>query len=285
MKSLMKRLVSLAVENDFIWAIIRTLIIPIPSYFIYKRQSTKVHAIVSPAIKSLFSDLKVAHGQFKGMRYPQAEAVGSTLFPKLIGSYERELQPILKKICNNNYTEIVDIGCAEGYYAVGLAMQIPSAKVFAYDINMNAKALCEKMAELNNVRQRVVIGDYCDANTLQSIPFSGKGLIISDCEGYEKSLFTEDVLPFLVNHDLLIEIHDLVDIEISSSLRKLFQNTHLITTIHSIDDITKAHTYLYDELDGYDLATRKILLGEDRAAIQEWFFLTPRKVETSFEYK
>jgi hypothetical protein len=276
MKSLLKRVISRAVENDHFWAVLEATFLRVTSYAELKRRSAKVHSIVDPAIQDLFPDLKVAHGPFQGMKYPQAQSVNSTLFPKLIGSYERELQPILEKICNSNYTEIVDIGCAEGYYAVGLAMRIPSAKVFAYDIDQNAKALCEEMAELNQVRQRIVTGTFCDADTLKSIPFSGRGLIISDCEGYEKSLFTTEIIPFLAHHDLLIEIHDLVDIEISSLIGQRFKNTHVITAVSSIDDITKAHTYSYEELREYDLSTRKILLAEDRAAIQEWFYMTPR---------
>jgi Methyltransferase small domain len=276
MKSLLKRLVSRVVENDYFWGVLNATILRAASYAELKRRSAKEHSIIDPAIQSLFPELKVAHGPFQGMKYPEAQSANSTLFPKLIGSYESELQPILEKICNTNYTEIVDIGCAEGYYAVGLAMRIPSAKVFAFDIDQSAKALCERMAELNHVRQRIMMGNYCDVDTLRSIPFSGRGLIVSDCEGYEKSLFTTEIIPFLAHHDLLIEIHDLVDIEISSLIRERFNNTHVITAIQSVDDIKKTHTYNYEELCGYDLAARKILLAEDRAVIQEWFYMTPR---------
>ncbi len=155
-------------------------------------------------------------------------------------------------------------------------MRIPTAKVFAYDINQNAKKYCEEMAELNHVREQIVTGAFCDAETLKSIPFTGKALIISDCEGYEKSLFIQEILHLLARHDLLIEIHDNVDSEISSSIRNRFKNTHLISTIQSIDDIAKAHTYSYEGLREYDLSTRKILLAEERTAIQEWFFMPPR---------
>jgi hypothetical protein len=156
-------------------------------------------------------------------------------------------------------------------------MQIPSAKIFAYDIDQNAKAMCEQMAELNGVRQRILTGNFCDTETLKSFRFSGKGLIISDCEGYEKNLFTLESVPFLANHDVLIETHDLIDIEISSLIRERFKNTHVITAVQSIDDITKALTYSYEVLREYNLSSRKILLAEDRAAIQEWLFMTPRR--------
>jgi hypothetical protein len=217
------------------------------------------------------------------MCYAECMSVGSTLIPKLLGSYERELELVIRDICSFPYTEIVDIGCAEGYYAVGLALQIKNAQVFAYDTSEKAIRLCNSMARLNNVSERVVTGSFCDASTLRAIPFTGKALIISDCEGFEKELFTEDVVPLLANHDLLIEIHDFVDIETSSIIRRRFQNSHTITSIRSIDDIFKAHSYTYDELIPYDLATRKALLAEGRPSIMEWFYMKPRQTDSKSE--
>jgi hypothetical protein len=224
---------------------------------------------------SISPDLTVKHGPFKGMKYPERKAVGGSLVPKCLGSYEREFHPVLEKICSNEYSEIVNIGCAEGYYAIGLAMRIPTAKVFAYDTNNEAIDLCKQMARMNNVAERLITGSFCDANTLRSIPFTRKALIISDCKGYEKYLFTEEIVPFLLLHDLLIEVHDFIDIEISSMIRQCFQSTHLITAIQSIDDITKAHSYCYRELRGYDLAVRRMLLAEYRPSIMEWLYMTP----------
>jgi len=46
-------------------------------------------------------------------------------------------------------------------------------------------------------------------------------------------------------HDLIIEAHDFIDIEISPKLRSAFAKTHDIQSIKSIDDIERAHTYRY----------------------------------------
>jgi hypothetical protein len=174
-----------------------------------------------------------------------------------------------------NYSEIINIGCAEGYYAVGLAMRIKEAKVYAYDTDEDAITFCKQMAQLNNVFERVVTGPFCDKYTLQSIPVTTKAFIICDCEGCEKELFKEEIVPLLANYDLLIEIHDFIDIEISPVIEERFTNTHSIEVIQSIDDIAKAYTYHYEEIMDYDLATRRTLLAEHRPAIMKWFYLTP----------
>lgn len=225
------------------------------------------------AVQKLFPDLVVQHGPFKGMKYPSPQAVGSALVPKLLGSYERELHPTIEYILTQDYTEIVDIGCAEGYYAVGMAIKHPNSLVYAFDTNEKALKLCRQMAELNGVVDRIVFGSHCSPQELRKIPYRGKALIISDCEGYEKELFSEDVIPYLAEHDLLIEIHDTVDITISGLMRERFSATHQIEVVESIDDIKKAKNYDYDELADYDLTTRHILISEGRGNIMEWFFL------------
>ncbi len=278
MKSFFKKLITKAVQNNHIWAILDVAFIKAASYasherkMVYKNKYNKQSLTI---LKSLSQDLSVLHGPFKGMLYPEFKSVGSAIAPKVLGSYERELHPILEEICLNDYSEIVDVGCAEGYYAVGLAMRLPKAKVFAFDTDDDAIRLCKQMAQMNKVADRIIIGSFCDAKVLQSIPYTKRALIISDCEGYEKQLFTKDTVSTLANHDLLIEVHDFLDIEISSVIRQRFEGTHSIKTIRSIDDITKAHTYEYDELKKYSLDVRRRFFAENRPHIMEWLYMTP----------
>ncbi|NQZ56647.1 MAG: methyltransferase [Lentisphaeraceae bacterium] len=283
MNSQIKKLVSLAVQRESVWSILDATLMRVAGYLNWQRVEWEkrdggVHQKhIEEALKSISSDFTVKNGPFKGMVYPEKKAFGSAIVPKLLGSYEKELHEVIDEICSQKYSEVVDIGCAEGYYAIGLAMRMSEVNVFAYDTNVEAIGFCHKMARINNVEERVFTGSFCDGQTLCSIPFKGKALIISDCEGYEKELFTEEVVSRLGQHDFLIELHDCFDIEISSTIRQRFEKTHSIRAIRSIDDITKAHTYFYKELSDYDLATRRELLAEDREQIMEWFYMTPRE--------
>lgn len=224
----------------------------------------------------LFADKKVQNGPFKGMVYPDFRALGSTMFPKLLGSYESELHPLIGQILDNDYSTIVDVGCAEGYYAVGMALRLPDARVFAYDVNEKARSQCAKMARLNGVDDRLTIAAHCGPQELLGLGLGHRALVISDCEGYEKELFTAEVVAALATHDVLIETHDLFDITISSELRKRFAASHSLQVASSVDDVQKAHYYDYAELAPYDLEQRKKLLAERRRSIMEWFFFTPK---------
>ncbi|NEN92957.1 MAG: methyltransferase domain-containing protein [Okeania sp. SIO3H1] len=281
MKYFFKSIVSQILQNDIAWRILYNTVVRASEFIKSERiilQEPNCKQVVNhkDEILSISPDLIVKHGPFKGMKYPDQKSVGSALIPKIVGSYESELHQIIGKICNTDYSEIVDIGCAEGYYAVGLAMRIPTARVFAYDIKSQAIDLCRQMAQINNVADRVTTGSFCDINTLKSIPFTKKALIISDCEGYEKQLFTQQDVSFFANCDLLIEIHDFIDPSISSTLRKCFSDTHSITVIESISHVIKANcSYCYEELQDYGLVDRRRLLSEGRPTTMKWFYLKP----------
>jgi len=234
-------------------------------------------SLTYPQIGELFSDGVVRHGPFAGLQYPELTAVGSALYPKLLGSYEREIQGWIEEICAAGYSEIVDVGCAEGYYAVGLARRLPRARVYAYDINAEARRLCAAFAAANRVARRVTVRSRFTADELRTLPVRRRGLIVCDCEGGETDIFTPQTGRKFAAWDLLIETHDFLDITISTRLAGLFRDTHDLRAIASVDDIQKAKSYLYPELDVLDLPTRRAILAEYRPTIMEWLFLTARR--------
>jgi precorrin-6B methylase 2 len=287
MKTLVKELVGSTARTRFGWVLYRGCG-QLSDYFgrIYghaqfTRQVKKRDEELLKVVRELFPNLTVGNGPFKGMRYPAAQSYGSMLLPKLLGSYESELHPALETVFANEYSAIVDIGCAEGYYAIGLALRFPRAEVYAFDTSEKARQMCAEMAVLTGLQDRIHIGSFCDERSLRSIPLGEKALIISDCEGYENVLFTRELAEFLEHHDLIVEAHDFIDIEISPNLLRVFSNTHDVDSIPSTDDIEKAHTYQYSELRGYTTGERYKILGEHRPGIMKWLVMTSNKSTTS----
>lgn len=230
------------------------------------------------------SELKVQNGPFKDMKYYSFNSVGSALFPKLLGSYEKELHKIINLIKENEYSEIIDIGCAEGYYAIGFAYLAKAknfkTKVYAYDIDIKARVLCSNMARVNFVKDRITIRNKCTSDTLKNFKFTGKNLIISDCEGYERELFNNSVTNNLKNSDILIEVHDFdmsKNYKISNFeyLIKLFRDTHKYEIIYSIDDYEKVYRYKYKELSNLNNQKKFFVLAEGRPCLMKWLFFTP----------
>jgi hypothetical protein len=110
----------------------------------------------------------VQAGPFAGLIYPTTEAAGSALAPKLFGTYERELHDMVERVVARGAEHVGNVGCGEGYYAVGLALRLPNARVSAFDTSERAQRLCQCMAEANGVASRVVVAGECDRELIRA---------------------------------------------------------------------------------------------------------------------
>ncbi|MBK9330056.1 MAG: hypothetical protein IPM95_12305 [Sphingobacteriales bacterium] len=276
MKKYVKKAIRVAIGINFIWSIIR----PFVTFFKkieFQRRLVEQKPTLDFIKLTVLQQPAVRNGLFKGLVYPGFEAAGSAVFPKFIGSYESELIPVFKQVIDGRYDTILDIGSAEGYYANGLSLTMPEATVYAYDVDERARNICRQIAQLNGLESRVLIGEKMDAAGLANFDFSNKkAFVLSDCEGYEKMLFTKENMHNLKNTDVLIEVHDLFDLTISAYLRDVFAATHDIRVIASVDDVKKAQMYSFPETDTLDLNTRRIIFAEGRMAAMEWFYCTPK---------
>lgn len=221
---------------------------------------------------TIFNDKRVLNGPFEGMLYVDFFSTGSMLYPKLLGTYEIELHPVITNILNDGYSNYIDIGCAEGYYAVGFALKSPKSLVYAFDINATALNYCKSMAKVNGVENRVILNSKCDHSFFSSFDFSKKTFILADCEGYETILFREQNVYLFKNADLLIEAHDFIDHTISIKLLKHFDKTHKIIIINSINDYQKPFIVNYKELSGLTYNQKFLLLEEKRPDLMQWIF-------------
>ncbi len=278
MKNFLKKLVIIIISNDYIYKLFDKLLtygwmIKFQRQLLdRKKNETKQSSMIS----KIFKTPVVLNGPFKGLKYPKFKSRSSSLYSKLIGSYEMELHSTIKQVVDDEFDQIINIGCAEGYYAVGLAICLPNAEIYAYDIDSEARELTSKMASLNGVSERVFIKTKIDTNHLKKIDFTKKTLIISDVEGYERHIFVPSVVNFLKKCSLIIETHDWVDIHISSNIENIFKSTHNIKSIQSVGDNIKAKTYKFSELKDADLLTKFRIFEEGRRFVDEWLIMSPK---------
>lgn len=270
-KNLLRRLISLSPLAIRFVGIVRTHLSVSADSSKYAKESRSAYE----KFREAHPELTVLNGPFRGMVYPSRDAAGSELYPKILGSYERELHETLDYISEQRYTSVVDIGCAEGYYAIGFGMILKGAKIYAFDTSSKAISLCSRMAETNGVD--VKLGGHCDKETLLGLNLGKRALIFSDCEGYENHLFDLEVAQKLSGHDFLIETHDFIDIETTGRIQSIFRDTHECSIIESVDDIIKAYTYEFEELEGFSLKERLYILGERRPTVMRWIFARSAK--------
>nr|WP_309695731.1 hypothetical protein [Armatimonas sp.] len=208
--------------------------------------------------------LEVRNGLFAGMKY-LPEATGSVYVPKLLGSYEAEIAEELKALLTREYEILVDIGSAEGYYAVGLAFIQKNLKVYAFDSDIRAQKLCQEMARLNGVDDRVTVLGKTTSESLNRV-CGDKTLLICDVDGAEHLILDFEKVPELKMTDILVETHDFVDSSISSTLIKRFETSHDLLFISTSDKNPKN----YPELGFLTDEEQRKILGEYRPAPQTW---------------
>lgn len=169
----------------------------------------------------------VQGGPFQGMALPDDSSWGvGDLAPKILGCYEGELHGSVNRAIGRRPELVVNVGCAEGYYAIGLARLLPGVPVHAFDLDEKALAVCQQAAEQNGVGGQLTVGGRCDLPTLCRLVEGKRALVVMDCEGGERDLLTPASLGALAQSDLIVENHDFIDRSISTTLTQLFNASH-----------------------------------------------------------
>jgi hypothetical protein len=170
--------------------------------------------------------LTVLEGPFRGMRYPKRSLMDRDGIPLLFGTYELELQPIIEEVATERYNCIVDIGSAEGYYAVGLALRTKTP-VHAFDCEPRERHYLRRMAQLNGVGNLIRTSSWCEPKDLSRLVKGRRCLVISDCEGFEFDLFNDECVNAVGSSDLIIELHEsAAALNARKELLERFHETH-----------------------------------------------------------
>ena len=216
----------------------------------------------------------VATGPFAGLVL--AETISwVSLNAYLIGRYECEVHPWLERAISGQPEVVIDIGAAEGYYAIGLARRLPRAKVFAFDIDARARAACRENALRNGVSARVAVDAECDHAALNRLA-GDVTLIVIDCEGCEHSLLDPDAVPRLRDSLLLVELHDFIVHGITETVLARFALTHDIEIVASRESSADVQP---DELAALTRAQFEAAVDEGRPTLphpMRWALMMPK---------
>jgi hypothetical protein len=199
--------------TDAYLRIVKQRVAALPDAQADKTQMNEVLRLMGRWRSELLANTYVAHhgavvyaGPFKGMQFQARTSEGAGL-PRLLGLYEFELQPFVTRFMAEPFECVIDVGCADGYYAIGLARGMPQTVVHAYDINPDARIGCAALAEANGVADRVVVGELFKPERFAE--FAGKRtLVIVDIEGAEADLLDPEASPALKGMSLIVETHD-----------------------------------------------------------------------------
>lgn len=154
----------------------------------------------------------VQDGPFRGLKLGRAAHWGDDMIAMLLGLYEQEVVAALFARDLDAYAMFVDVGAANGYFAVGMALTT-SLPVTAFEIDPASRAVIRANAALNGVA--LDLKEEATTAALQAVlggvgakgRRTGRALVLVDIEGAEIGLLDPAAVPGLASADLVVESH------------------------------------------------------------------------------
>jgi hypothetical protein len=151
---------------------------------------------------------------------------------RLIGTYEKELAWIVESVPLLNIQHVIDVGCADGYYICGFLYKYESIHGTAYDLSRRARWCTFSAAKANCILGRMSIEKFFDANKFQA-KTDARELLFLDCEGFESQIINEVTIVKFENTAILVECHDHIVPNITSTLADIMQYSHDLVFVQS----------------------------------------------------
>ena len=211
----------------------------------------------------------VQSGLFRGMTCLRNADEGC-LVPKLLGCYEEELAPVVDDWILAGYDRVLDVGCASGYWLTGLALRLPRAELFGFDVDEKALARCSQLLALNNVQSRVRLPGLCTPADFEAL-IRDRTLVFMDCDGPEYELLDPKLAPALGHADIIVECHDFLNPKITPTLLERFRDSHAIERIRS--RLREPSPERYPGLRVLPQEHWAEALAERRPCVQEWLVM------------
>jgi SAM-dependent methyltransferase len=188
---------------------------------------------------------------------------------KCLGCYEQELHDTIElEIDRLSKLEhkpvIVNLGCAEGYYAIGMARRLPQAIVRVVDISQESLDIANEASKVNKVL--LLAGGAMD------FVLDSPDLIICDCEGAELVYLDMFQHPGIAKATIIVETHDFKDQPTTQILFDRFKDTHAIS--YTLSEVVRVPNN-YEILCILSSHAKWLAISEGRPSTQHFMYMTP----------
>jgi len=222
----------------------------------------------------------VLSGPFRGMHLNLTPVSSRNLLGYLLGTQEIELHDVVRRLIARGYPRIINVGAADGYYAIGFLRQMPRTKVTAFEGALEHHAGLLRAAVQNSVAARFTLRGFCHPDDLgaELAELPGSTLVLADIEGGELDMLDLIKVPRLSSADILVETHDAFVPDCTEKLKARFSGTHNVEQIvarpRSLADFPAA---IIPELSKFMPRTAVELMNERRTGTQMWLYLTAKR--------
>lgn len=225
---------------------------------------------------------RVAHGPFKGLELDSVPGWGkSDLSSMLLGCYEVEVLEALHAHEWAARSHFVDIGAADGYYAVGCLRNGRFRTADCFELTEVGRETIARNAERNGVADRLRIFGAADATFLAQLEGTdwSDSVVLCDIEGAELTLLDEACLNAMQGAMIIIEIHNWIA-DFWPLYTALLERASHYYSLRFLES-SALPTHDLPELRGMPDDNRMLMLSGGRPNVMRFLQLTPPRPTAS----
>jgi hypothetical protein len=220
-------------------------------------------------------DSTVRYGPFRGLRLARDSSWSlADRSAMLFGLYEQEVLASLAQV-PPTHTTFVDVGAADGYYAVGVLVARMFGRCHAYEATARGREVVAATAALNGVTDRLVVRGAAGPGFHRDLPAGERerAVVLVDIEGGEFDVLDDEALEAFRRAVLVVELHDWVEGAAARErgLRDRAARTHRVTTF----SMAARDPSAFEELRLCSDTDRWLICAEGRPRLMSWLRLDP----------
>jgi len=220
----------------------------------------------------------VKNGYFKGMKLGRLTWGARDAGPMILGTYEHQVQ---SKIMNapDRYKVFVDIGAADGFYAIGLMLNRRFDMAVCFESNSKSRTSILENAKENGVEDKIsILGiaqrDFHKQLTMELDLRPEEIFFLIDIEGGEFEILNSEMFDSFKSSMFVIEIHRTVA-DFQAKYSNLVENASRFFDLETIYSISSQNAF-DRTMENWPDEDRQIVLSEGRRYQMQWMILTPK---------
>jgi len=218
----------------------------------------------------------VSQGLLKGLQLNKDTWWGkSDLGAQCLGLYEKEILDFIS--AQSPFDTFLDIGAADGYYAVGLLHAKMAKKAICFEISEEGQRAINENWLRNEKPGELEVHGEANEKSIASVAsnLTDKTLVLIDIEGFEFQLLSKEVISALRKCTVIIEIHNWIDgfeneyPVLLKNLDRFFDISIIAPSERNIQNIELLRSYTDDN--------RLLVSSERRPCLMRFLHLTPKE--------
>ncbi len=224
-------------------------------------------------------DHSIRYGPFRGTRLvPDSRWSAADRGSMLLGLYEQEVLGELERLANGRRV-LLDVGAADGYYAVGALKGGLFNVVVCFEIDPEGQRIIAEQSRMNEVSAQIfVLGEATHGfvdEARKAVEFAAaEAVILMDIEGGEFEVLSDRVLNQVRDAVVIVEVHDFDAVgtyQAEALLKRLRE--HFSVRVMSQSG---RNPNVFEELAEWSDDDRWLLCSESRQCRMRWFICEPR---------